>query len=74
VRQFRSQVLSQLDACCRDVISLLDEKLFPPADEPGARLFRCNMRGVCCRYNCDNQDGAPKAEWTTAATDSYKKH
>jgi len=71
VTAFRAEAVQVLDRYCKELISIIDEKLLPATDDPAARLFYCQLRGDYCRYICEHKDGPGRESWSSAAIKSY---
>ena len=73
IGQYREKVVGELDKYCLELISLIDEKLLPEAQDAEGKLFYEKLRADYYRYIAENKEGDARSEYAQKAKESYER-
>lgn len=72
IREYRAQIEAEFDAICKDILTILNEKLIPTAAMPESKVFYMKMKGDYHRYLAEFSTGDHHRKAAEDAHEAYK--
>ena len=73
LQTFSHEFIDELDFYCKELISIVDEKLLPNAKTPEDQVFYLKLKADYYRYMCEVHTGEAKEELAKPAEKAYKE-